>query len=282
MLCKKPYLRSASQPYGCGQCLPCRYNKRRLWTNRLLLEGLSHSDSAFVTLTYDDEHLPKGGTLVKAHYQKWLKSLRKFTELRYYVVGEYGDQTFRPHYHAAIYGIPAYSELFQKCWPHGNVHVGDLTPDSAQYIVGYVVKKMTKKDDPRLGSRIPEFGQPSLKPGIGALAVPGIADVLTSEHGVNSIVANGDVPLALRYGNKNLPLGRYLRRKIREQLGHDPATPQETLLQVQSEMCSLLASELQKPENKSKSIKAILVDLNRQKVINLESRMKIFSKKGPL
>lgn len=101
-------MKSASQPYGCGQCLPCRFNKRRLWTNRLLLELRSHGDAAFVTLTYSDDFLPKNKSLDPKQLKLWMKRLNKLAGggLRYYNVGEYGDQTQRPHYHALIFGLP--------------------------------------------------------------------------------------------------------------------------------------------------------------------------------
>lgn len=208
--------------------------------------------------------------------------------LRYYLVGEYGDQTQRPHYHAIIFGLPPYSPLFQQTWKKGFVHTGELTPDSAQYVAGYVVKKLTAPDDPRLQGRYPEFsrssngGGKSRKGGIGAPAIPAIAEAMTSDAGASNIIANGDVPPSIMIGGRSAPLGRYLRRKLREQLGHDPQTPQELLLRLQIEKTLLITEELQKPENKSKSVRTILIDLNKQKVLNLETRMKIFSKKGDL
>lgn len=256
-----------------------------------MLESLTHAESSFVTLTYRDEALPPRSTLVPRHTQLWLKSLRKAADaaLRFYLVGEYGDKTQRPHYHAIIYGLPPYSPLFQQTWKKGNVHVGELTPDSAQYVAGYVVKKMTSKEDPRLNGRHPEFarqsnggGKSNKLGGIGAPAVPFICDVLTTDAGCNSIIANGDVPTALKMGTRSLPLGRYLRSKIRKELGHDPKTPQELLLRLQEETAALITEALEKQENKSKSVKRILVDLNKQKVLNLETRLKIFSKKGDL
>lgn len=249
-----------------------------------MLESLVHADTAFVTLTYRDEALPPGGTLVPRHTQLWLKSLRKAAHigLRFYLVGEYGDKSGRPHYHAIIYGLPPWSDFFQKTWKHGMVHVGELTHDSAQYVAGYVVKKLTKKGDPKLNGKYPEFARMSNRPGIGALAVPAIADALTTDAGASSIIRNGDIPPALAIGGRSLPLGRYLRQKIRKYLGHDPKTPEIMLLQLQQEKTDLIAAELQKPENKNKSVKAIFVDLNRQKVLNLETRMKIYSKKGDL
>ena len=95
-------------PFGCGQCIPCRINRKRLWTHRLMLESFSHSDATFVTLTYDPEKY-SGESLRPEDVTKFLKRLRRKLEpkkLRYYLVGEYGDKTGRPHYHIALFGFP--------------------------------------------------------------------------------------------------------------------------------------------------------------------------------
>ena len=272
-----------------------------------MLEAKTHAASSFVTLTYRPEALPPGGTLVPKHTQDWLKRLRKGVHipLRFFLVGEYGDETQRPHYHAAIFGLPgclmnhAFERERSKCncnsclfirnsWGKGKTDNAYLSLESAQYIAGYVTKKLTSKTDPRLNGRHPEFarmsngGGKSGLGGIGAPYVPGICDALTSEFGVNTITQTGDVPLALRNGPKNLPLGRYLRSKIRKHLGHDQKTPEDVLLKLQFEKIQEIDAELKKPQNKSKSVKKILLDLNKQKVLNLESRIKIFSKKGSL
>ena len=149
MLCKHPYRRLARAsplqvviadgvregltPYPCGQCLPCRINKARIWANRLDLEGRLHNDKIFVTLTYSDEHIPENNSLSKKHTQDFFKRLRRVTakRLRYYCAGEYGTKTDRPHYHYIIYGIGVSSEselLIQQCWPFGHIQIGDVTP----------------------------------------------------------------------------------------------------------------------------------------------------------
>ena len=107
MVCKKPFTRGV-EAYGCGQCLPCRVNRRRIWTHRVLLEAIKSSESSFITLTYDDENLPENGSLCPSHVRDWLKRIRKKVEprkLRYFLVGEYGDETKRPHYHVALFGV---------------------------------------------------------------------------------------------------------------------------------------------------------------------------------
>ena len=124
MLCKNPYMiRGMACP--CNKCMPCRFNRRRLWTHRILLETMKLTDSCFLTLTYDDAHLPAGGTLVPGDGQLFLKRLRKAIfplQLRYFFVGEYGDTSNRPQYHAALFGIPSsFTEIVQKAWGKGHV-----------------------------------------------------------------------------------------------------------------------------------------------------------------
>lgn len=265
-----------------------------------MLEAFKHPQNCFVTLTYSDEHLPKGGTLVKKHYQAFLDRLRKrilpFT-FRYYICGEYGEKSQRPHYHAALFGIgPEDAETIDQSWGLGFSHVGDLTHDSAQYIAGYVTKKMNhpaskctpKCTHPPLASRLPEFSRMSLKPGIGAPAVPDIADVLTSPAGCDALARVGDVPHHLLLEKKQLPLGKYLRGKLRETLHFpDKKTPQASLDEWKAEMQKLhedhkatsATKALSKYLDKRQHFKQYLIDKNAQKVLQLETKNKIFSAK---
>lgn len=311
MLCKNPYLKGV-MPFGCGQCLPCRLNRRRLWTHRLFLESLLHSDFSFVTLTYDEEHLPEGGALKKEDASLWLKRIRKAVyprKLRFYLVGEYGDQTERPHFHVALFGYPScFNYKFNdkvslfyrsKCqcmscstvrstWSKGKVDVGTLTLESAQYIAGYVTKKMTKADDPRLKGRPPEFARMSLRPGIGAGAMVNVGEQLLTNGGCELILREGDVPTALKQGKKSLPLGRYLRKKLREFMGFPETGGQKEGLKIwEEEMREVFKEALNgerifNPEVRQDAYKRILLQKNAQKVLNLESKAKIFKKGGSL
>ena len=132
MLCKNPYYVTWDQPVGCNQCMPCRYNRRRIWTFRILLESMVHSHNSFLTLTYDEKHLPEGGTLVPRDAQLFIKRLRNnfwdfhtrcrlpVPKLRYYLVGEYGDNTWRPHYHLALFGASiAHTDIINRSWGLG-------------------------------------------------------------------------------------------------------------------------------------------------------------------
>ena len=240
MNCRDPYVGGNGQAFGCGQCLPCRINRKRVWAHRIMLEASQYEDNAFVTLTYDEEKYA-GRTLVPKHAQLWLYGLRKTVrplKIRYFLTGEYGDHSENPHYHAALFGFPTcrfgrsrYNRSRDRCcwscdtiretWGMGHVFLGLLEPESASYVAGYVTKKMTKADDERLDGRYPEFARMSLKPGIGAHAMHEVASALL-EHYPDL----PDVPTALRHGKTVKPLGRYLTRKLRAYCGRDEGAPE--------------------------------------------------------
>lgn len=277
-------------PLGCGQCMHCRLNRRRLWTHRIMLESLKHSSSSFVTLTYNDDNLPDGGTLVPDDPKKWLKRFRRAIEplqVRYYLVGEYGDRTERPHYHLALFGAgQEFTDIIEKTWKKGHVMVGTLTKDSASYIAGYVTKKMTKKDDPRLNGRYPEFARMSLKPGIGATAMRDVADALETEFGVDIIEENQDVPLSLSHGGKSYPLGPYLRRKLREEIGMEEKSTEEKIKPLQTEMLELFPEVFKNYENnptlRKIMLKRKILKKYKQKRLNRERRTAIYAKEKTL
>nr|QQL13325.1 MAG: replication initiator protein [Microviridae sp.] len=241
MLCKSPFVRDptgkvfkaslltgdrdiavAGIPFPCGQCLPCRINKRRLWTHRLMLESYQHAESIFVTLTYADEYLPSGGTLDKKALQKFLKRLRYFCtnrSIRYYAVGEYGAQTHRPHYHAIIFGLGlSDGEMVAQAWPFGRVHVGECNVHTVQYVAGYVTKKFIKRDD----SRVQEFSTMSRKPGIGYGALDELVKLIRDPQYKHLFQGDSTIPDGLRHGNRFLPFDRYLKGKLCKLLEYDP------------------------------------------------------------
>lgn len=148
MKCSVPFTQGVAE-FGCGQCMPCRLNRRRLWTARLMLEARQHEHSVFVTLTYDKEHYPGDGNLDVREAQLFLKRLRfelQPRKIRYYIVGEYGERRGRAHYHAILFGVSdADKELISRAWGKGLVHVGTVTPESASYVVSYVCKGATRE-----------------------------------------------------------------------------------------------------------------------------------------
>lgn len=307
MQCVKPYVHFASHvPFGCTQCLPCRINRRRQWAFRMLLENFKHGDSSFITLTYanDTQTSPckvcrgpckkckcktHGDSVSPLEARNFLKRLRKILEpekIRYFLVGEYGSQTQRPHYHAIVFGLnqfvaggrDGFSGVVRDAWSCGHVFVGDANIDSMQYVAGYVTKKLTSAGDERLNGRHPEFARMSLRPGIGAPAVGDIARAVDTPVGLRQLIESGDVPFTLLNGSRSLPLHRYIRTKLRVALGMDEKSPEKAQ--------RLYSLQLMDVFNKAKSNVKLMAGcisasdlwsrINSSRALTLEKRFRIF------
>lgn len=122
-------------PADCGKCLPCLIKRKAQWSYRMVEEKRSSFSSYFVTLTYNDQHLPmtdsgsSGNVTDHRHFIKWLKyyederRLQKRTylsqeevnriggnekevgKIKYYGVTEYGDLKGRIHLHYILFNI---------------------------------------------------------------------------------------------------------------------------------------------------------------------------------
>jgi hypothetical protein len=292
--CKNPYM-LGNLPCPCGKCLPCKINKKRLWTHRLLLESYMHEKSSFVTLTYSDKNLPENYSLEPRELQLFIKRLRKYsraTKIRYYGVGEYGDITHRPHYHLALFGLgQSDREIIGRAWSRGgdsigHVHIGDLNKDSSQYILGYTIKKMTSKSDERLNGRHPEFARMSTRPGIGHSSIKLIADALKQGKGQRFFLTDdGDVPISLMHGNRKLPLGRYMRDKLRQEMGISDEIRKAGVWKYTKELLEMYKNEKDDskiPPEAKETIKKFLVHKKAQQVLNIEKRFDIFQKEKVL
>lgn len=314
-------------PCPCGKCIPCLINRKRLWKHRLLLESYCHEKSAFVTLTYEDRDLhyrnDKTGqellepSLCPKHLRNFLKRIRKAIHpqlVRFYGVGEYGDKSFRPHYHIALFGYepclygstrkqkhsagnpccPPCDAIF-KAWGHGGIDNATLENDSAAYIAGYVTKKLTNPNDTKarllLNGRHPEFARMSNRPGIAADAVDQIALALLSEYGPHMLTEHGDVPVSLHHGKQQLPLGRYLRQKLRRKIDAaeimNPETgelkyaaKEITYQAYQNEMRDLLLAALKNPETKKEvtTLKNLIQKRDAQQITNIEIKHNLLQK----
>lgn len=161
---------------ACGQCLSCRMSRSKMWAVRCMHEASLYRNNAFITLTYDNEHLPAGGDLCYPHYQKFMKRLRRrFIRnrgIRFYMCGEYGEENLRPHYHALLFnfdfedkylfyrsptGNLVYrSPVLEELWPFGQSSIGSVTEQSAGYVARYVMKKVIGRGqdiNPKTGKR---------------------------------------------------------------------------------------------------------------------------------
>lgn len=313
MKCSDPVV-VAGNAYGCGQCVSCRINRKRIWSHRIKLEAAQYAENTFLTLTYADEFLPKLMSLepwllksflhrvrTRVRRSKALEQEGKPRLIRFFAVGEYGDLTERPHYHVMLFNYPSclrgktrsrpkydsccavcdlISELWYRDEPHqdfGRVQLDPYDDKLAKYICGYVTKKMTRFDDGRLNGRHPEFARQSNRPGIGAGALHGVADVLLRYYDVASEL--GDVPSALDHGGSRLPLGRYMRGRLRELVGMHKNAPKSTLAEMEVEMLALREAQMAFAR---KSLKEIVAEANAGKVASQVARYKMFKQRRVL
>lgn len=185
---------------ACGQCTGCRLARSQAWALRCVHEAQMYSESGkgscFVTLTYDEQHIPDGHTLSVVDLQKFFRRMRDAgVEFRYYFCGEYGLETLRPHYHGLMFGVDFaqdripigvnsfghrryLSPKLSEYWGKGRCELGSVTWQSAAYCSGYIVTKGNGDDAKRKYRRInditgeeyfvkPEFSVMSRRPGIG-------------------------------------------------------------------------------------------------------------------
>lgn len=257
MACKSPkYRKSAGSVVACGQCTPCLLKRKREKCSRVLLESKANGllDTLFVTLTYDNAHLPTlcvrqellpgedrkrsvvyqcpTGTLDPDHPVKFLKLLRYYMSkegmtLRDVYVGEYGDKNKRPHYHFILWGLPYNRrELIYKSWVHKKIpmcspqRIDVQIPKSerhiAQYLTAYILQGKRRKGAAVLNGAYPEFYRTSK--GLGLQYANGVAKALSTPSGLANLWIDGKLPSSFFFDGKNYPLDRYMKGKIYERL----------------------------------------------------------------
>lgn len=226
----------------CRHCVGCRLDKSREWANRIVMEQQYHDESWFLTLTYDDEHLPPAypvdpatgeilsvhATLVKKHLQDFFKRLRfnSQQDIRYYAAGEYGTTTYRPHYHILVFGLHLddlmplkrnfqqdqyyTSDFISKCWPFGFHILGRVTWQSAAYVARYTMKKATHGFDRRYYEKAsiePEFQTMSLRPAIGRRYLDDHPEIFEFDT----------FTVSTPYGGRKMVLPEYFKKVYKDQ-----------------------------------------------------------------
>lgn len=174
--------------------------------------------SYFVTLTYSPEHLPDGGNLDKKYIHQWIKDCQKrhTGPFRYYLVGEYGETTRRPHYHLAIFPEhPAQIRAIGTFWKRGFIQITEINTARARYLANYTAKKLTKRGDPKLEGLEPEFRSSSRNPPLGYDFVKKLAGAKNVKDWVEK---TGDVPRTFRFEGKIYPIGSWALTQLRDLL----------------------------------------------------------------
>lgn len=183
----------------CGKCPECQKDYYTQWATRGSRELERWPISLFITLTYNDEHLPADRSLNKKDVQDFIKRVKKHANsskenpIRQIYCGEYGTKTLRPHYHVILFNLDfedAYhwrngdkgekifrSPTLEKLWPFGSSEFGIAQPGAIAYLFKYVLKKKTRKEkekplelviDGEIHEVAHEFIEASRNPGIGA------------------------------------------------------------------------------------------------------------------
>lgn len=210
----------------CGKCPGCRLDYTRQWANRMILELEESKKALFITLTYRNEDLPIADngdpTLCKRDVTLWLKRLRKHLSrkdirIRYYLAGEYGTKTQRPHYHAILFGVSVNdipdlsyrgsnvelgystysSQTWADLWSHGHILLTEVTAKTCNYVARYVLKKQMDIDDYGFDphGRIPCYNVSSRKPGIGMKRIEELLDSGISQ--VTHVDSSGELTIGL-------------------------------------------------------------------------------------
>lgn len=206
----------------CGTCIWCKARRRNDWSYRLWIEYRKSNSAYFITMTYDQSKLvdyldEKTGELLpslhKPHVQNFIKRVRKSQEtflakhntenrqIRYYLCGEYGEKTKRPHYHMIIFNLETeIKEKIPTLWGLGHVHIGTCNAKTIAYTTKYVMKDL--KTQPSFVQ--PPFSLMSKNPALGKSYI----NLNSTYHKKNlsSQVRNAD--------GKFQAMPRYLKEKI--------------------------------------------------------------------
>lgn len=239
MDCYTPYL-VGNQRMPCGKCAACLSRRSEEWITRLKIENEYSTSAYFVTLTYDDEHLPKddnGNPCFNSdHLKDFHKRMRVALErkhfvtryplfgkksfplegrpFKYFISSEYSPDSndtgiYRPHYHGIYFDLPEdpfIADLFVRaCWKYGSIlTIEPLTEGRLRYTAEYALNA-------RLASFAPDDWMPPImrvSRGMGAslLKQDNIIDWMRSAPAKRCYMP---AP-----GGKRLRLSRYLKLKI--------------------------------------------------------------------
>ena len=284
----------------CGKCIGCRLDYSRQWADRCMLEAQYHEKNCFITLTYDNDNLPPAKEfidnttgeirksnihpLVKKDFQDFMKRLRDRvgydTPIRYYACGEYGSESFRPHYHAIIFGynfdndrvfykknfrgdIYYKSDFLDSVWNNGITMVADLEWDCCAYVARYVAKKLGNKLDYAKYDIPKEFVVMSRRPGIARQFY---------DDNKETLIKDKRIYLSTDKGSKRIHTPRYYEKLF------DIDFPKENAEIKNDNIDKMINHAKILDESSSKSHLGILEDME----VNFTARTNIFKERSDI
>lgn len=242
----------------CGTCSICKANQARKKAERAMAEASTWEHNEVINLTYNEENLPlntkadgtKVATLRYKDVQDFKKRLLKHWKKKYNQTGirflcacEYGEKHKRPHYHLIMYNFEAKdkkffgytkkgskewgSEEITKIWGKGNITIGEVTPETIQYVSNYCLKKFKGKKAKGIYKELgiePESVRSSNRKGLGAMFIEKHLEqykdngkcYIGTENGPKAITTNSyfDKILADKYGDELLEKIKAKRMKL--------------------------------------------------------------------
>lgn len=213
----------------CGHCAWCRKRLRDSWTLRFSIESMQ-VNAWFVTLTYDDEHLPvryldidTGETFVDIGYHDYdgfvycntfplyedftdyisdIRDAIDHQKLKYYVVSEYGSENGRVHYHALIFSDFVTPDMLVSTWKNGMASCLPLQDGGANYVNKYMFKgsKYSFEHD------LCDDSVKNCSKGIGEFVIPHLVDKYS----------DADYARGMRWKTTFYSFPHYFRKKIRQ------------------------------------------------------------------
>lgn len=259
--------------WPCGKCIACRLNRQREKKIRLMHEAQQyHGKVVFLTLTYNDENLPLGSTLVKRDLQLFLKRFRRKLEprqIKFFACGEYGDTTERPHYHMILFNVALDDPVFKNKqyipskkayyvaldeWPLGHCTVAQANDARFAYVAKYCVKKFNANDVDHYHGRLPEFCLTSR--GIGLTWALNHAERLKEDNCVT--IRGSKVPLPRYYIDKTFDFMEKIDRRLKMK---------EKMLQEDIENPDLRSRQQKRDDNNAR-IRRIALKIQNKKGVN--------------
>lgn len=230
----------------CGKCEGCLMQRANDWATRCYCESLNWQNNCFITLTYNEENVPRRETGALTLYKKDLcdfwKRLRYYEKgveywtnpqtgkyenpIRYLSCGEYGEKTQRPHYHAIVFNWkPNDLKMFKKnrqgdylytskklasIWGKGHVIIGDVNYQTACYVSRYITKKKFGEKGRFLDEwyRDAEFSETSRNGGIG---------LKYWQENKKNILDNNGIFIKVKDKVKLKPITKYFKKKFKEE-----------------------------------------------------------------
>lgn len=244
--------------FPCGTCIPCKQRRVNGWAFRLQKELERSSSALFITLTYDNEHVPitKNGfmNLNKKHVQDFFKRFRKRQKekIKYYLAAEYGGKTKRPHYHIILFNADKkfIDEDLKLTWLNGEHHIGEVNQGSIIYTLKYIDKGKTipqhKNDD-----RQPEFSLMSKKMGDNYLT-----------------------PQMVKWHKKDLENRYYLPQKDGYKIALPRYYKDKIYTSMQKQKIGTLLQQKEQDINKKKNLSTIFAEMEKEDLIRMHKLRK--------